>query len=276
MASQDQLLHAPPVDDLKLAPPGRMSEEEFVAWCDEDTRAEWVDGEVIMMSPRNVDHGDLLRWLLGVLGAFIEERNLGVVLPDVQVRLATQRTRRVPDIWFISSQRRDLLRRAHLEGPPDLIIEIVSPDSESRDWREKYLEYQAAGVREYWVIDPMSQHMEAYALAASGSAETAAEAASEYRRLEEKAGVIESTVRVSQGPAAHRKRRRRRRRGKNQKVSEALRPLEHPRAAGTTLGTQAGTTLDFTGLFVILAAAHFLLDPASLHQFPKTTHRLLD
>jgi Uma2 family endonuclease len=171
-----------------------MTEEEFVGWCDEDTRAEWVDGEVVMMSPLNVDHGDLLRWLLGVLGAFVEEKDLGVVLPDVQVRLATQRTRRVPDIWFVSNQRRDLLRRAHLEGPPDLVIEIVSPDSEARDWREKYLEYQAAGVREYWVIDPMSEHMEAYVLTAGGSLETPAAGADEYRRIEEKEGVIESTV----------------------------------------------------------------------------------
>jgi Uma2 family endonuclease len=194
MASQDHLLEVPPVDDLKPAPPGRMTEEEFVAWCDEDTRAEWVDGEVIMMSPVNVDHGELAAWLTSLLKVFIDERDLGTLLGEVQVRLATQRTRRVPDIWFISNQRRDLLRRAHLEGPPDLIIEIVSPDSESRDWREKYLEYQAAGVREYWVIDPMSQHAEAYALPASGSAETSAEAASEYRRLEEKEGVIESTV----------------------------------------------------------------------------------
>jgi Uma2 family endonuclease len=194
MATQDHLLDLPPVGDVNLPPPGKMTEEEFVAWCDEDTRAEWVDGEVIMMSPVNVDHGRLLKWLLGVLGGFVEEKDLGEVLPDVQVRLATQRTRRVPDIWFISNARRDLLRRAHLEGPPDLIIEIVSPDSEARDWREKYLEYQAAGVREYWVIDPMSQHAEAYALSGGGSAETPAAAASGYRRIEEKDGAIESVV----------------------------------------------------------------------------------
>jgi len=194
MATQEHLLDLPSVGDLNPAPPGKMTEEEFVTWCDEDTRAEWVDGEVVVIPPLSVDHGDLRTWLLAVLGIFVEETDLGEVLPDVHVRLATQRTRRVPDIWFISNQRRDLLRHAHLEGPPDLIIEIVSPDSESRDWREKYLEYQAAGVREYWVIDPMSQHAEAYALPASGSAETTATVASEYRRLEEKEGIIESTV----------------------------------------------------------------------------------
>jgi len=51
---------------------------------------------------------------------------------------------------------------------------------------------------------------------------------------------------------------------------------QQSRAAGPTLGTQAGTTLDFAWLLVILPAAHLLLDSASLDQLPKTTHRLLD
>ncbi len=70
---------------------------------------------------------------------------------------------------------------------------MKTPDSEARDWREKYLEYQAAGVREYWVIDPMSEHMEACALTGGGPAKTPA-AASQYRRIGEKDGLIESTV----------------------------------------------------------------------------------
>jgi Uma2 family endonuclease len=194
MAMQDYVIESPPVEDVKLPPACKMTEEEFVTWCDEDTRAEWVDGDVVMMSPVNVEHGDLGDWLRGVLRAFVEDRDLGRILGDVQVRFASQRRRRAPDIWFLSKERRGLLHHAHLEGAPDLIIEIVSPDSEARDWREKYLEYQAAGVREYWVIDPMSQHMEAYVLAAGGSADAPGPAAGEYHRLEEKDGAIESTV----------------------------------------------------------------------------------
>lgn len=194
MATQDRLLDEPPPASARLCPPPRMTEEEFVAWCDEDTRAEWVDGEVIIMSPANLEHCGLSAWLISLMLAFVEEHDLGVVLPKAQIRLSGQRSRRVPDIWFLAESRRHLLRESHLEGPPDLVMEIVSPDSESRDWREKYLEYQAAGVREYWVIDPMSRHVEAYALEPVPPSEGSAATENQYRRLEEREGIIASTV----------------------------------------------------------------------------------
>jgi len=44
------------------------------------------------------------------------------------------------------------------------VIEVVSPESQSRDRREKYLEYEAAGIPEYWIADPLSRMLEAYTL----------------------------------------------------------------------------------------------------------------
>jgi Uma2 family endonuclease len=142
-----------------------MTEDEFVAWCGPYTRAEWVDGEVIIMAPVSLAHADLFMWLGSILRSFVDDHNLGLVLgPEFFVRFPEQRRRRLPDILFVRQDRRDLLKKQYLDGAPDLIIEVVSPDSESRDWRDKYLEYERAGVREYWVIDPMSQHVEVYSL----------------------------------------------------------------------------------------------------------------
>jgi Uma2 family endonuclease len=56
----------------------------------------------------------------------------------------------------------------HLEGPPDLAIEVVSPESVARDRQQKFAEYQAAGVREYWIVDPMAQTIELFALQGGG------------------------------------------------------------------------------------------------------------
>jgi len=188
MSSHDQSIRDAEFPDVSMPAPPRMTEEEFTAWCDEDTRAEWVDGEIIMMSPVNTEHARVVRFLLSVLETFVEQHQLGEVLgPESQIRLRTP-SRRVPDLFFVSKEREHLVERAHLAGPPDLCIEIVSPDSEARDWREKYLEYEAAGVREYWVIDPASQHVEAYAL------EEQTDGPAKYRRIAEQQGTIVSTV----------------------------------------------------------------------------------
>lgn len=149
-----------------LPPSTTMTEEEFVAWCDEDTRAEWVDGEVIIMSPVSTDHGRLTWFILSLLNLYAQERDLGEALgPEVTVRINSKR-RRLPDVFFVAKERSHLLLKNHFEGAPSLIVEVVSEDSVDRDWRVKYLEYERAGVDEYWVIDPLYQRMEAYALEA--------------------------------------------------------------------------------------------------------------
>jgi len=189
MSSQDQSIRSNGFPDVSVPAPLRMTEEEFVAWCDEDTRAEWVDGEVVMMSPANYEHASLQKWLGGVLAIYVEEHDLGTLLgPEYQARLPERPSRRVPDILFVSKARENLIERTQLRGAPDLCIEIVSPDSEARDWREKYLEYEAAGVNEYWVIDPASEHVEVYALTERE------DGPAKYQRVAEQEGVILSTV----------------------------------------------------------------------------------
>ena len=153
------------------APPHGMSEEEFVTWAfANDVRAEWVNGEVIVMSPVAVKHVRIANWLNRVLGLYIELKKLGELLgPELMVRLQPAGiSRRVPDLLFVSLAKLGNVTANHLDGPPDLAIEIVSPESIARDWRDKFLEYEEAGVREYWIIDPTSETFEASVLNADG------------------------------------------------------------------------------------------------------------
>src|SRR5688572_17681525 len=69
-------LDRPPVKPLPTAP---ISFEEFLDWCDEDTRAEWVNGKVVLMSPDSIPHGELVDFLATVLSIYVEERRLGRV-----------------------------------------------------------------------------------------------------------------------------------------------------------------------------------------------------
>src|SRR2546423_980200 len=98
-------------DRLEGAPvPGvTMTESEFVDWCPEPLRAEWVDGKVILMSPANVDHDELSIFFIRLLGEYVETHNLGAIFQNVFVRFPTQRRRRVPDLLFVSKSRADII-----------------------------------------------------------------------------------------------------------------------------------------------------------------------
>ena len=70
----------------------------------------------------------------------------------------------MPDLIFTARKHLDRLKSTYLDGAPDLVIEIISPESQSRDRRDKYIEYEKAGVGEYWIIDPLSKTVELYAM----------------------------------------------------------------------------------------------------------------
>lgn len=174
-------------DEREAYPPHpgrRTTEKEFDAWVHEKTRAEWVDGEVIIMSPVNFEHDQLQSWLLRLISQFVEDQNLGTVCSsEFYMRLPMPSSKRLPDVSFIATSNPGKFENAAFRGSPDLLIEVVSPDSTYRDYREKMTSYQASGVKEYWLIDPLSKRAELYELIKG-----------KYRVLSEKSGMIHSKV----------------------------------------------------------------------------------
>lgn len=157
-----------PTPPVTPAPPARMTYEEFLEWAD-GIRAEWVDGEVIVMSPVSFAHQYVAEFLAASLRVFAEENKLGQVLTaPFQMRLRARPSGREPDVIFIARDRLDKLESAYLDSPADMAIEIISPDSRSRDRGDKYYEYEQAGVREYWLIDPARKQAEFYRLGDDG------------------------------------------------------------------------------------------------------------
>jgi Uma2 family endonuclease len=150
----------------------KMTYEEFLAWADEDTLAEWVDGEVVMNSPASRQHQDIGDFLVSVLRAFVEQRDLGAVLSaPFQVKLDASRGRE-PDLLFLAQAHLERLKENYVDGPPDLVVEIVSPESVVRDRGEKFYEYEAGGVPEYWLVDPTRKWAEFYRLDETGLYQT--------------------------------------------------------------------------------------------------------
>lgn len=155
--------------------PPLMSFQDFHDWLDEDRRAEWVDGEILEMSPSNLGRQDILMFLTLWIGNFGDRFRLGwVYLPPTLLHLPSRPSGREPDSIFVANAHLDRLRRTYIEGPADPMVEIVSPDSVVRDGCDKLAEYEQAGIPEYWIIDELRDEARFYMLHADGQYRRAA------------------------------------------------------------------------------------------------------
>lgn len=146
----------------------RMSCEQFYEWLDEDTHAEWVGGEVVPMSPVGFEHQKVTEFLLQIVGIYVRNRRIGQVLYE-PFQMKLQNSSRAPDLLFVSNANLHRLKENYLDGAADLVVEVISPESRARDRGEKFYEYEAAGVREYWLIDPERKRAEFYQLDEDGA-----------------------------------------------------------------------------------------------------------
>ncbi len=127
--------------------------------------AEWVDGEVITLSPASKKHQLLVSFLTALLQHFVEAKRLGLIIPaPFQMKTGTDLPGREPDILFIASAHLDRLKDTYLAGAADVVVEVISPESLARDRGDKFYEYEKGGVGEYWLLDPIRQLAEFYRL----------------------------------------------------------------------------------------------------------------
>jgi len=166
-ALRRRLAHAlsqafPPAEEA-IRTASSISYREFLEWADEDTLAEWVGGQVVMYGPASKRHQDLANLLVSVMRIFVEQHDIGVVL-SAPFQMKLERSGREPDLLFVAKEHFDRLEASYLDGPADLAIEILSPESAGRDRGDKFYEYAEGGVTEYWLIDPQQTWVEFYRL----------------------------------------------------------------------------------------------------------------
>jgi Uma2 family endonuclease len=141
---------------LPLTLPRNLNFDEYLAWAlkqEDNAKAELVEGEIKFMSPVSEAHQSLSVFLLSLLNALVSSHNMGRVFFESFVMKLGARAGREPDILFVATANLHRVRENFLDGPADLIIEIVSPESRTRDKVTKLAEYQRLGVSEYWVLD---------------------------------------------------------------------------------------------------------------------------
>lgn len=133
----------------------RASYEEYLATAGETRIVEWSDGEIIEYMPPTIEHQNLTVFLVQLLGAFVAELDLGrVVVAPAEVKLWPGGPSREPDVFVVMKARLSDFDKWRFNGAPDLVVEVVSPGSVREDRVRKFTEYEQAGVREYWLIDP--------------------------------------------------------------------------------------------------------------------------
>jgi Uma2 family endonuclease len=130
-----------------------VTEEMFDELVDEDTKAELIDGVMIVHSPATMEHDNIGGFVRGLMSFYGDAKGLGVVLgPDSLIHLAPGR-KCAPDVFFIRQAQVPTPLPKEFEGVADLVLEVLSPSNRRYDIRDKRLIYREAGVGEVWFID---------------------------------------------------------------------------------------------------------------------------
>ena len=126
---------------------------------------ELIRGELIKMSPTGLEHGRVANRISVRLGLYVEERQLGIVTTaEAGFQIShNPDTVRAPDIAFISAARVPKNPTAgFFDGPPDLAVEVLSPNDRAGDVLAKIQEWLQAGCRMVWLVDPSTRTVTVY------------------------------------------------------------------------------------------------------------------
>ena len=129
----------------------------------EDERAELMDGKLYAMAPPSRIHQKITYQLSKVIGNYIDKNNgsCEVYPAPFAVNLnADDSTYVEPDLSIICDKNK--LTDRGCTGAPDFIVEVVSPSSRKTDYIVKTGKYALAGVREYWIVDPLKERTTIY------------------------------------------------------------------------------------------------------------------
>lgn len=143
-------------------PPRKLTYEDYCAIPEDGLRHEIVDG-VHFVSPAPLDlHQHLCVNLTLLLGNFLRTTKLGVLRQAPSDVLLEEHTIVQPDHYVVLAANLGRLQRNGCHGPPDLVVEVLSPGNTRHDLVRKFARYEAAGVPEYWIVDPAAERVEVY------------------------------------------------------------------------------------------------------------------
>ncbi len=148
------------VTDLPGPPQGQWTVAALDALPDDGQRHEILNGVLYMVPPPGMAHQKANNWFQYYLTAVVQITGRGEVFgPPFEVQLAPNIAVQ-PDVVVVLSEHQDRITPRGVVGAPDLVIEIASPSTAIYDRNQKLRAYEAAGVPEYWIADPLGATVE--------------------------------------------------------------------------------------------------------------------
>ena len=133
----------------------RLTYDDFVHFPDDGNRHELIDGVHYVTPSPEVRHQAIVVRLVIAIGNHLQSNpHLGrVFVAPLDVVLSNHDIVE-PDVLFVATEQAAILTEKNVQGPPALVIEVLSPSTRKRDAQAKRRLFERSGVREYWLVDP--------------------------------------------------------------------------------------------------------------------------
>ena len=148
----------------------KLTYDDYCAIPEDGRRYELHDGEISVTPSPNISHHRAQRALYDLLGFHVARRGSGELFFAPVDVILDRSTVVQPDIAFVESSRAAIVTARAIEGPPRLVIEVLSPSNSRVDRVTKFALYARFGVPHYWIVDPVARTIESFSLERGASA----------------------------------------------------------------------------------------------------------
>jgi Uma2 family endonuclease len=151
----------------------RFNYDDFLLFPEDGKRHEIIDGDRFMTPSPNTKHQRVSFKLSAAFANFLTSHRLGEVFAAPYDVILSNEDIVEPDLLFISAARAAIITEKNIQGPPDLVVEILSAGTRRTDEVVKRKLYERYGVCEYWIVDPELETVKIYRLTDQGYVRTA-------------------------------------------------------------------------------------------------------
>lgn len=145
-----------------------LTYEDYAALPNDGRRYEIHGGELSVTPAPGTRHQRVIGRLFRLLSVHVEEQRLGEVFVSPIAIILANTTVVEPDLVYLDPPRATLVSERGIEGPPTLVVEVISPSSPRIDRVTKLQLYARSRVPHYWIVDPDARTIEAYELTDAG------------------------------------------------------------------------------------------------------------